>query len=114
VTVNTSGGGVIGQVGAISLGPARAFEKMNSELRTVLKKGGLPTRDGRAKERKQQDNREQENDSSSPRDTIFSRRSYFHDNWNMMQFIFFNLLFEFLARSGIQAASIAGIWFFLR
>jgi small subunit ribosomal protein S9 len=52
VSVKTSGGGIIGQVGAISLGLARALEKMNSELRTVLKKGSLLTCDGRVKERK--------------------------------------------------------------
>jgi small subunit ribosomal protein S9 len=52
VNVKTSGGGIIGQVGAISLGLARALEKMNSELRAVLKKEGLLTRDSRVRERK--------------------------------------------------------------
>ncbi|MDR2779423.1 MAG: 30S ribosomal protein S9 [Puniceicoccales bacterium] len=52
VFVKASGGGIIGQVGAISLGLSRALEKMNSELRTVLKEEGLLTRDSRIKERK--------------------------------------------------------------
>ncbi|MDR0742491.1 MAG: 30S ribosomal protein S9 [Puniceicoccales bacterium] len=52
VSVKTSGGGIIGQVGAILLGLSRALEKMNSEFRTVLKKERLLTRDGRVRERK--------------------------------------------------------------
>jgi small subunit ribosomal protein S9 len=52
VTVKTSGGGISGQIGAIALGVARSLEKMDPELRTVLKKGGFLTRDGRIKERK--------------------------------------------------------------
>ena len=50
--INVNGGGLFGQAGAISHGLARAIEKMDPELRTVLKKDGLLTRDGRAKERK--------------------------------------------------------------
>ena len=38
--------------GANSHGLARALEKMDANLRAVLKKAGLITRDGRAKERK--------------------------------------------------------------
>ncbi|MDR2776737.1 MAG: 30S ribosomal protein S9 [Puniceicoccales bacterium] len=52
VSVKTSGGGIVGQVGAISLGLSRALEKMNAELRTVLKKEGLLTCDSRVRERK--------------------------------------------------------------
>ncbi len=50
--INVQGGGPFGQAGAISHGLARALEKMDENLRAVLKKAGLITRDGRAKERK--------------------------------------------------------------
>ena len=52
ISVNVNGGGCNSQAGAISHGIARAIEKYNPELRSVLKKAGLLTRDGRAKERK--------------------------------------------------------------
>ncbi|MCB1209258.1 MAG: 30S ribosomal protein S9 [Verrucomicrobiales bacterium] len=52
VSVNTNGGGVTGQVGAVRLGVARALIAVDAELRPVLKKAGLLTRDSRAKERK--------------------------------------------------------------
>ena len=41
-----------GQAGAVRLGIARALVLYNAELRKKLKKGGLLTRDARAKERK--------------------------------------------------------------
>ncbi len=50
--ITVVGGGCFGQAGAISHGLARALEKMDPELRSVLKKAGLLTRDGRSKERK--------------------------------------------------------------
>ena len=50
--INVCGGGSIGQAGAISHGLARAIEKMDANMRIVLKQAGLITRDGRAKERK--------------------------------------------------------------
>lgn len=50
--INVKGGGPVGQAGAISLGIARALEKMDATLRAPLKKDGLMTRDPRAKERK--------------------------------------------------------------
>lgn len=50
--IGVKGGGPVGQAGAISLGIARALEKMDATLRAVLKKEGLMTRDPRAKERK--------------------------------------------------------------
>lgn len=50
--IKVNGGGAIGQSGAISHGLARAIEKYNPELRAVLKKAGLLTRDSRSKERK--------------------------------------------------------------
>lgn len=50
--IKVNGGGANGQAGAISHGLARALEKMDANLRAVLKKAGLITRDGRAKERK--------------------------------------------------------------
>ncbi len=52
VNADTYGGGVVGQAGAVSLGIARALEKMNPELRVVLKNAGLLTRDSRVHERK--------------------------------------------------------------
>ena len=52
VKAETLGGGIMGQIGAISLGISRALEKMNPELRSALKAAGLLTRDGRCKERK--------------------------------------------------------------
>ncbi len=52
IFVRVNGGGSNSQAGAISHGLARAIEKYNPELRAVLKKAGMLTRDGRAKERK--------------------------------------------------------------
>jgi small subunit ribosomal protein S9 len=52
VLATVAGGGVSGQAGAVRLGIARALVLYNAELRKKLKKGGLMTRDARAKERK--------------------------------------------------------------
>ena len=52
VFANTNGGGITGQVGAIRLGIARALIVQDPAHRPVLKKGGMLTRDPRAKERK--------------------------------------------------------------
>jgi small subunit ribosomal protein S9 len=52
VVATVAGGGVNGQAGAVRLGIARALVEYNAELRKTLKKGGLLTRDARAKERK--------------------------------------------------------------
>jgi small subunit ribosomal protein S9 len=52
VDVNADGGGVSGQVGAVRMGISRALITATPELRGVLKKAGLLTRDSRAKERK--------------------------------------------------------------
>jgi small subunit ribosomal protein S9 len=52
VLATVAGGGVTGQAGAVRLGIARALVLYNAELRKKLKKGGLMTRDARAKERK--------------------------------------------------------------
>lgn len=46
------GGGPTGQAGAVRLGIARALVKFDEALRPALRKGGLLTRDPRAKERK--------------------------------------------------------------
>ena len=46
------GGGVAGQAGALRLGIARALVELDEELRAVLKKAGLLTRDAREKESK--------------------------------------------------------------
>jgi small subunit ribosomal protein S9 len=52
VLVNTQGGGIHGQAGAVRLGIARALVVFNPELRPKLRQGGFLTRDPRAKERK--------------------------------------------------------------
>jgi small subunit ribosomal protein S9 len=52
VLVNVRGGGSAGQAGAVRHGITRALLDFNSDLRSVLKKEGLITRDPRQKERK--------------------------------------------------------------
>ena len=52
VFVRASGGGLTGQAGAVKMGIARALIKLNPDLRPVLKKEGLLTRDPRMVERK--------------------------------------------------------------
>ena len=52
VSVNVNGGGGTGQAGAIRHGLSRALEKMDSELRSPLKKAGHLRRDPRKIERK--------------------------------------------------------------
>jgi small subunit ribosomal protein S9 len=52
VSVNVRGGGGTGQSGAIRHGLSRALEKMDSELRSPLKKAGHLRRDPRKIERK--------------------------------------------------------------
>ncbi|WP_026895010.1 30S ribosomal protein S9 [Clostridiisalibacter paucivorans] len=52
VIVNVNGGGYTGQAGAIRLGISRALLKADAELRGVLKKAGMLTRDPRMTERK--------------------------------------------------------------
>ncbi len=52
ISVKVEGGGVAGQAGAVCHGIARALIEADPELRGVLKKAGLLTRDPREKERK--------------------------------------------------------------
>jgi small subunit ribosomal protein S9 len=52
VMANLAGGGIAGQAGALRHGLARALEKVNPDLRPVLKESGMLTRDARVKERK--------------------------------------------------------------
>jgi small subunit ribosomal protein S9 len=52
ILVNVQGGGPEGQAGAIKHGLSRALVALNPELRPILKKAGLLTRDPRIKERK--------------------------------------------------------------
>ena len=52
VLATTSGGGIAGQAGALRLGIARALVEYQADLRLILRKAGLMTRDPRAKERK--------------------------------------------------------------
>ena len=52
VFIRATGGGLTGQAGAVKLGIARALLKLNPDLRPLLKKEGLLTRDPRMVERK--------------------------------------------------------------
>ena len=52
VFANIIGGGLSGQAGALQHGITRALITMNPELKPVLKRAGLVTRDSRVKERK--------------------------------------------------------------
>jgi len=52
IYLSVQGGGVSAQTDAIKMGISRALLEFNSELRPVLKKAGLLTRDAREKERK--------------------------------------------------------------
>ena len=52
ILVNVDGGGTAGQAGAVRHGITRALLEYNADLRSVLKKAGLVTRDPRKKERK--------------------------------------------------------------
>lgn len=52
VFVNTDGGGLAGQAGAIRHGISRALLKVDEDYRKVLKKAGFLTRDPRMKERR--------------------------------------------------------------
>jgi small subunit ribosomal protein S9 len=52
VTVQVKGGGVTGQSDATQMGLARALIKYDEELRSILRKTGMLTRDAREKERK--------------------------------------------------------------
>jgi small subunit ribosomal protein S9 len=51
-SIHVEGGGVSGQAGAVCHGIARALVAADPDLRDVLKKAGLLTRDSREKERK--------------------------------------------------------------
>ncbi|MBX6342631.1 MAG: 30S ribosomal protein S9 [Thermomicrobiaceae bacterium] len=52
VRVRVEGGGLSGQAGAVRHGIARALVRFDPELRPVLRRAGLLTRDARVKERK--------------------------------------------------------------
>jgi len=52
VKADTTGGGVSGQAGAVRHGIARALVAYDENLRSVLRKSGMLTRDSRIKERK--------------------------------------------------------------
>lgn len=52
IEATVSGGGVSGQAGAIRHGLSRALLQHSDEMRPILKKAGLLTRDSRMKERK--------------------------------------------------------------
>lgn len=52
ISVHVKGGGVSGQRDAIQLGIARALLKIDPDMRGILKRRGLLTRDARVKERK--------------------------------------------------------------
>jgi small subunit ribosomal protein S9 len=52
IDAGIDGGGVSGQAGALRMGIARALVELDPELRAVIKKAGLLTRDAREKESK--------------------------------------------------------------
>jgi small subunit ribosomal protein S9 len=52
LSINVCGGGLSGQAGAVRHGITLALTEANPQLRTVLKKAGMITRDSRVKERK--------------------------------------------------------------
>jgi small subunit ribosomal protein S9 len=52
ITAKVDGGGLTGQAGAVRLGIARAFVKMDPDVKSKLKKEGFLTRDPREVERK--------------------------------------------------------------
>ncbi len=52
VAAKVEGGGLTGQAGALKHGISRALTRLDSDLRTKLKKEGFLTRDPREKERK--------------------------------------------------------------
>ena len=52
IMVNVHGGGESGQAGAVRHGITRALIEFNADLKPVLKKAGLVTRDAREVERK--------------------------------------------------------------
>jgi small subunit ribosomal protein S9 len=52
VYAETLGGGVSGQAGAVGVGIAHALIELNPDLRSILRRNGLVTRDPRMKERK--------------------------------------------------------------
>jgi small subunit ribosomal protein S9 len=52
IVARVNGGGVTGQAGAIRHGISRALLLLGEDLRPILKKAGLLTRDPRMKERK--------------------------------------------------------------
>ncbi len=52
ISVHVNGGGEGGQAGAVRLGISRALNKIDANMRPVLKSAGFLTRDARAKERK--------------------------------------------------------------
>jgi len=52
IFANVDGGGISGQAGAVSLGISRCLVEWNPQLRALLRREDLLTRDPRAKERK--------------------------------------------------------------
>lgn len=52
IVANVEGGGISSQAGAVRLGIARALTQVDSNLRPILREGGLLTRDPRMRERK--------------------------------------------------------------
>ena len=52
VKAKVEGGGLTGQAGALRMGIARALIELDPEMRPLLKKSGLLTRDAREKESK--------------------------------------------------------------
>lgn len=56
ISVKVEGGGQMSQLGAVIHGVSRAIAKVSPDLRTLLKREGLLTRDARVKERRKYGN----------------------------------------------------------
>jgi small subunit ribosomal protein S9 len=90
IMVNISGGGESGQAGAVRHGITRALIDFDAELRPVLRKAGLVTRDAREVERKKVGLRK------ARRAKQFSKRYYFVDNkkaarnWRLFCLLLYN------------------------
>jgi len=75
IVVTVSGGGDMGQAGAIKHGITKALMEADGDLRGTLKKAGFITRDSRVKERKKYGNRVRSGRSRAAAPLIFFPRS---------------------------------------
>ena len=71
VKCSVKGGGPTGQAGAMVHGISKALVMIDSNLKSTLRSEKLTTRDSRAVERKNQEEKKQEEASNSPKDNFF-------------------------------------------